>query len=64
MIRTVHNHSGPYLLQLDKDLARLSTEFGLGATDAMRQEFQEAIREKYIKDPSKKLSIPLEVHAV
>ena len=39
------NHSGPYLLQLDKALDKHSTEFGLCVTDAMKQEFQ---NNKYI----------------
>ena len=42
----LHNHSRPYLLQLDKALDKISTEFSLCATDAMKQEFQQNIQEK------------------
>jgi hypothetical protein len=37
-LKHLRNHSRPYLLQLDKALDKLSTEFGLCATDAMKQE--------------------------
>jgi hypothetical protein len=33
---------------LDEAIGKLSSEFGLSVTDAMKQEFQHSIREKYL----------------
>ena len=47
-LKHLRNQAGPYLGQLDEQLIKLATDFGLKVTDSMRHEFQIRIREKYI----------------
>ena len=48
VLKHLCNQAGPYLQQLDAQLIKLATDFGLKVTDSMRHEFQVSIREKYI----------------
>ena len=47
-LKHLRNQAGPYLGQLDDQLIKLATDFGLKVADSMRHEFQISIREKYI----------------
>ena len=47
-LKNLRHQAGPYLRQLDDQLTKFATDFGLNVTDFMRHGFQVSIREKYI----------------
>ena len=47
-LKSLRNHQGPHMQELDKTLGKLSSDFGIAVTERLKQNFQSNVRNKYI----------------